>query len=97
MEAPIEQTDDFAEFWQEASLNQRIELQNALFPEGLHYSEENYFFEPRNTRLFQAYTEMLGGRKLWRPQRGHFEPIALASVLRGQPPHPTPRVLYAAA
>ena len=65
MEALIEQTDqevvNFAKFWQEARLNQRIELQTALFPEGLHYSEENYFFEPRNTQLYQAYTEMLEG------------------------------------
>ena len=65
MQVLIEQTDEevvnFAKFWQEASLNQRIELQGALFPEGLHYSEEKHFFEPANTQLFQAYTDMLEG------------------------------------
>jgi hypothetical protein len=47
MQALIEQTDEevvnFAKFWQEASLNQRIELQSALFPEGLHDGEQTSF------------------------------------------------------
>ena len=46
---------DLASTWQNSNVNQRQELTYALFPEGLLYSPERLFFEPRNTLI----TEML--------------------------------------
>ena len=57
------------ETWKNGDLNYRVELQFALAPEGLHWSDENGFLNTANPQLFQAYKELLadlvgdGGRQ----------------------------------
>lgn len=42
---------DLVDAWQKANVNQKQELARGLFPEGLLFSMESKFFEPRNVRL----------------------------------------------
>jgi site-specific DNA recombinase len=65
---------NFAMFWKEAGLNQRLELQKALFPHGLFFSPKNLFFEPRNTQLFEEFNAMLDDLKTLASPTG-FEPV----------------------
>jgi site-specific DNA recombinase len=57
------------ETWKNGDLNYRVELQFALAPEGLHWSDEKGFLNTANPHLFQAYTELMrdlvgnGGRQ----------------------------------
>jgi len=45
--------------WQKAEENEKRELQNSLFPEGLLWSHQNDFFEPGNITLSQAVSELV--------------------------------------
>ena len=45
--------------WLKADLARRQELQNALFPEGLRFSNDLMLFEPGNHTLMAAVTELL--------------------------------------
>jgi site-specific DNA recombinase len=57
------------ETWKNGDLNYRVELQFALAPEGLHWSDTKGFLNTANPHLFQAYTELMrdlvgnGGRQ----------------------------------
>ena len=57
------------ETWKNGDLNYRVELQFALAPEGLHWSDTKGFLNTSNPSLFQAYTELMrdlvgdGGRQ----------------------------------
>jgi hypothetical protein len=44
---------------EERDLNYRVELQFALGPEGLHWSDEKGFLNTANPHFFQAYTELM--------------------------------------
>jgi site-specific DNA recombinase len=44
--------------WTEADLARKQEIQMALFPDGLVFSPETLFFEPRNHTLMQSVREM---------------------------------------
>ena len=46
-----QQVIDLVKAWKNATVNQRQELANGLFPEGLAFSNEKKFFEPSNTVL----------------------------------------------
>ena len=48
---------NLAKHWQEAATPQKMELQRALFPNGLMVSEERGYFEHGNTSLFAAIRE----------------------------------------
>ncbi|MBV9885364.1 MAG: recombinase family protein [Acidobacteria bacterium] len=54
------QLKNLCETWQKSDLNQRVELQFALFPNGLHWEKNNGFLNKANPQLFQAYSELLG-------------------------------------
>jgi hypothetical protein len=47
--------------WLDASLQDRVELQFSLWPDGLHWSHENFFLNTLNRSLFQMFGEMLDG------------------------------------
>jgi hypothetical protein len=47
------------ETWKNGDLNYRVELQFALAPEGLHWSDTKGFLNTSNPQLFQAYTELM--------------------------------------
>jgi len=49
---------NLAETWGKAGVNEKQELQLAVFPEGLMWSPEVAFFEPGNTSLMQAVQEL---------------------------------------
>jgi hypothetical protein len=57
------------ETWKNGDLNYRVELQFALAPEGLHWSDTKGFLNTSNPLLFQSYTELMrdlvgdGGRQ----------------------------------
>jgi hypothetical protein len=63
------QLKNLCETWQKADLNERVELQFALAPNGLHWEKNNGFLNKANPQLFQAYRELLtdlvgdGGRQ----------------------------------
>src|SRR4029077_17123496 len=59
MESAKLQVLNLAATWQKASANERRELQNSLFPDGLLWSHENDFFEPGNITLSQAVSELV--------------------------------------
>ena len=44
---------DLKAVWPDGNVNQRQELARTFFPEGLYFSEEKKFFEPRNTIIQQ--------------------------------------------
>ena len=46
---------------QRAGENERRELQNSLFPDGLLWSHENDFFEPGNLTVSMAVSELVDG------------------------------------
>jgi site-specific DNA recombinase len=60
-EALLEETQhnfvDLVTAWREGNTQRRQELRFSLFPEGLYFSRESMFFEPRNTWLWQAWQE----------------------------------------
>lgn len=49
---------NLASWWQNANLQDRIELQFSLWPDGLHWSHEDYFLNTLNRSLFQMVREM---------------------------------------
>ena len=51
--------ENLAMWWQKASLEDRVELQFSLWPDGLHWSDENSFLNTRNRSLFQMVREMV--------------------------------------
>ena len=65
MEQLLEETQrniiDLARSWREGSTQHRQELCFSLFPQGLFYSRETKFFEPRNTWLMNSMQEMIDG------------------------------------
>lgn len=50
---------NLAKTWLGADLARRQELQNALFPEGLRFSNQVLLFEPGNRTLMASVSEML--------------------------------------
>ena len=48
-----------ANVWLEADLARRQEIQTALFPDGLVFSPDFLFFEPRNHTLMQSVSELV--------------------------------------
>ncbi|MGC1903523.1 MAG: hypothetical protein WA715_06870, partial [Candidatus Acidiferrum sp.] len=54
------QLKNLCETWKKSDLNGRVELQFALFPNGLHWEKNNGFLNKANPQLFQSYKELLG-------------------------------------
>jgi site-specific DNA recombinase len=52
---------DLVKAWRNGSVQQRQELAFSLYPDGLVYSRELRYFEPRNVLLMQAMREMIDG------------------------------------
>ncbi len=52
---------DLVKAWRTGSTQQRQELALSLYPDGLVFSRETLFFEPRNTLLMNSMQEMVGG------------------------------------
>ena len=50
---------NLAKAWLEADLARRQEIQTALFPDGLAFSPDFLFFEPRNHTLMQSVSELV--------------------------------------
>lgn len=50
---------NLAKAWLAADLSRRQEIQTALFPDGLLFSPDYLFFEPRNHTLTQAVSELM--------------------------------------
>ena len=50
---------DLMKTWHESDTHRKQELAFNLFPEGLLFSRESHFFEPRNTWLWKSF------RQLW--------------------------------
>src|SRR5207253_11195671 len=50
---------NLAKAWLNAGINERRELQNTLFPEGLRFSPELLLFEPGNKMLMASVSEMI--------------------------------------
>ena len=50
---------NLAKAWLEADLARRQEIQTALFPDGLVFSPDFLFFEPRNHTLMQSVSELV--------------------------------------
>jgi hypothetical protein len=50
---------NLAKTWHEADLARRQEIQTALFPDGLAFSPDFLFFEPRNHTLMQSVSELV--------------------------------------
>jgi hypothetical protein len=50
---------DLAKTWRNGSVQQRQELAFSLYPDGLVFSRETLFFEPRNVLLMKAMREMI--------------------------------------
>jgi len=50
---------NLATWWLAANLQDRVELQFSLWPDGLHWSHENFFLNTRNRSLYQMVTEMM--------------------------------------
>lgn len=63
MESLLEETQhnivDLMKAWKEGDTQRKQELAFNLFPEGLYYSRESKFFEPRNVWLWKSF------RQLW--------------------------------
>jgi site-specific DNA recombinase len=45
--------------WRDGGVSERCELQNAMFPAGLPYSEKKGFFEPGKSQLINPFVEMM--------------------------------------
>jgi site-specific DNA recombinase len=54
-------TVDLVKAWRNGTVQQRQELAWSLYPEGLVFSRETHYFEPRNTLLMNAWGEMCEG------------------------------------
>ena len=52
---------DLVKTWKNGDTQQRQELAFSLYPDGLVFSRETLFFEPRNTLLMNSMQEMVGG------------------------------------
>jgi hypothetical protein len=52
---------DLVKAWRTGNVQQRQELAFSLYPDGLVYSRELRYFEPRNVLLMQAMREMIDG------------------------------------
>ena len=52
---------DLVKAWNNGTVQQRQELAWSLYPDGLVFSRETKYFEPRNTLLMKGYEEMLDG------------------------------------
>ena len=50
---------NLAKAWLNAGINERREIQNTLFPEGLRFSPELLLFEPGNKTLMASVSEMI--------------------------------------
>lgn len=50
---------NLAKAWLAADLARRQEVQTALFPDGLAFSPDSLFFEPRNHTLMQSVSELV--------------------------------------
>lgn len=63
MQALLEETQrnivDLVKAWRNGSVQQRQELAFSLYPDGLVYSREMKFFEPRNVLLMSSMEEMI--------------------------------------
>ena len=71
---------NLAKTWLDADLARRQELQNALFPEGLRFSNQVLLFEPGNRTLMASVSEMWAalatgeGLETWMVGPPGFEP-----------------------
>jgi hypothetical protein len=54
-----ERADPAAVSSRDGGVSERCELQNAMFPEGLPYSEKKGFFEPGKSKLINPFVEMM--------------------------------------
>ncbi len=52
---------NLARWWQDANLQDRVELQFSLWPDGLSWSHERMFLNTANRSLFQQVKEMIDG------------------------------------
>jgi hypothetical protein len=52
---------DLVKAWRNGTVQQRQELAWSLYPDGLVFSRETQYFEPRNTFLMNAWAEMWDG------------------------------------
>jgi hypothetical protein len=52
---------DLVKAWRNGSVQQRQELAFSLYPDGLVFSRETFFFEPRNVLLMKSMREMIDG------------------------------------
>jgi DNA invertase Pin-like site-specific DNA recombinase len=59
MEGTQREIVDLVGAWKEGGVQQRQELAFGLYPDGLYFSRETRFFEPRNTLLMNAMQEMI--------------------------------------
>ena len=59
MEGTQHEIVDLVGMWRKGGVQQRQELAFSLYPDGLYYSREVKFFEPRNTLLMNAMQEMI--------------------------------------
>ena len=59
MEGTQREIVDLVGMWRNGGVQQRQELAFSLYPDGLFYSRETLFFEPRNTLLMNAMQEMI--------------------------------------
>ena len=50
---------NLASWWQNANLQDRVELQFSLWPDGLHWSHEDFFLNTLNRSLFQMVRETI--------------------------------------
>jgi hypothetical protein len=50
---------DLVATWREGGIAERCELQSAMFPEGLPYSNKHGFFEPGKSPLINAFVDMM--------------------------------------
>jgi site-specific DNA recombinase len=50
---------NLVETWRNGGISERVELQNAMFPEGLPYSAKKGFFEPGKSPLINQFVGML--------------------------------------
>jgi hypothetical protein len=56
---------NLATWWQDANLQDRVELQFSLWPDGLCWSHERMFLNMANRSLFQQVGEMIDSWIKW--------------------------------
>ena len=59
MEGTQREIVDLVGAWKKGGVQQRQELAFGLYPDGLYFSRETLFVEPRNTLLMKAMQEMI--------------------------------------